>query len=996
MLDVARRFVWMQRSTRTAPRSAPGGTRRQGSPLNSSQKPNTTQPRLEPAQRAQLKKKFKELDKNGDGKLTVVELREILQAGSKTRLTDREVKILFRQVDKDGNGTVDFDEFVDYLWSAKNNNTVDNIKDSDVVFEVELPLGGGNVQLGGKLGNVVTNPGFIPRLKTGWRAIAVNGEKLPAREVAQEIERLNRCWQRCEVIFEVDEQSGERMQSAMEDRIMAAQREFLEMFGCNDWADLDMEGLSDEAKSDILRDHRLPKLLVDAKGVFAALALLDIIPGSGFRERKELIDAVLADDVATVARIIGPMAPQELLVRDGDGNTPLHLAKGEACVNLLVRKCPEAQMVLNNAGRNPLNERLARLRKGLRFDLLAGTCENPGDLRDILLLCDDRNICAAMRVVSADFEGASRELPTWEQTCEALDKRPEKILPALEHLGGPNWPGLIGFHCFREAMQEGCHTSHTWSRLRTLWCTLRRLLEGCQSRDDTCLAPAKALLRASKGPCCPPIDMRLPYRKDLMTLMTELEHDSGAEVARQYDHLSGRGATWLKHDLEDDLSNSIMPNSLVKKGLQPRLRMDFQLESGTAAPSMLVPDWIQSDKPDFAQILADLASVGAVSGKPEDAVYEMLRLAGMGEDVNSDKSNEDAESIPLIRLYCAFLRGVCDMYKDTLTQSVLDALGGTVVPGRSFFSRTEVKGFPRICVKAMEALAEIKDEIKKNGLDRNAEVDFLLQRCGAFVNDINGCTVVGNSPEEMKELVAKLQEAMPVLRVKNTYRETAIAADYRDIKIWPCIETDIGHLLVEVQVILAEGYEAKKWMHLPYAFKRGDFDWHHGSGLSIQEQFFMAWRLYTGIEGSYEDDDFNVAKKFCTKAATGGHLVARAICRKEGWGKFRKDERKAMSDFEEAAEAGLPEAKTKIGVSLVNAMSNITTNMRRGAELLREAAAEGELEAIFQLGIIEGDYRAQKALLQKAANLGHQRAVRHPLIASNAQGKTKLSSLVDV
>jgi len=35
--------------------------------------------------------------------------------------------------------------------------------------------------------------------------------------------------------------------------------------------------------------------------------------------------------------------------------------------------------------------------------------------------------------------------------------------------------------------------------------------------------------------------------------------------------------------------------------------------------------------------------------------------------------------------------------------------------------------------------------------------------------------------------------------------------------------------------------------------------------------------------------DFQKARSNLVLAAKGGHIVARAICRKEGWGRFRKD-----------------------------------------------------------------------------------------------------------
>jgi len=63
----------------------------------------------------QLKAKFSQLDKNGDGKLDFNELTELLKKGN-PRMTTRDVRLLFTKVDVNGDGTVEFDEFVEYLY----------------------------------------------------------------------------------------------------------------------------------------------------------------------------------------------------------------------------------------------------------------------------------------------------------------------------------------------------------------------------------------------------------------------------------------------------------------------------------------------------------------------------------------------------------------------------------------------------------------------------------------------------------------------------------------------------------------------------------------------------------------------------------------------------------------------------------------------------------------------------------------------------------------
>eukprot|EP00747_Dinoflagellata_sp_TGD_P027135 gnl/TRDRNA2_/TRDRNA2_132407_c0_seq1.p1 gnl/TRDRNA2_/TRDRNA2_132407_c0~~gnl/TRDRNA2_/TRDRNA2_132407_c0_seq1.p1 ORF type:complete len:500 (-),score=118.75 gnl/TRDRNA2_/TRDRNA2_132407_c0_seq1:188-1687(-) len=65
----------------------------------------------------EIKAKFKELDKNGDGLLDFTELCGLLRQGNPS-MKDKEVRALFNQVDKDHNGTVEFTEFVDFLYGS--------------------------------------------------------------------------------------------------------------------------------------------------------------------------------------------------------------------------------------------------------------------------------------------------------------------------------------------------------------------------------------------------------------------------------------------------------------------------------------------------------------------------------------------------------------------------------------------------------------------------------------------------------------------------------------------------------------------------------------------------------------------------------------------------------------------------------------------------------------------------------------------------------------
>lgn len=65
------------------------------------------------AKKAELKGRFRAMDKNGDNKLDFTEFLTLMPD-----LDTRTAHRLFDKVDKSGDGCIDFDEFVDYIYSA--------------------------------------------------------------------------------------------------------------------------------------------------------------------------------------------------------------------------------------------------------------------------------------------------------------------------------------------------------------------------------------------------------------------------------------------------------------------------------------------------------------------------------------------------------------------------------------------------------------------------------------------------------------------------------------------------------------------------------------------------------------------------------------------------------------------------------------------------------------------------------------------------------------
>lgn len=74
-------------------------------------------PRLTATKRLELQRKFADVDRSGDNKLSYAEMRDLLMKGNPD-LEEAELKKLYSRVDKNGDGSVDFDEFVAYLYDA--------------------------------------------------------------------------------------------------------------------------------------------------------------------------------------------------------------------------------------------------------------------------------------------------------------------------------------------------------------------------------------------------------------------------------------------------------------------------------------------------------------------------------------------------------------------------------------------------------------------------------------------------------------------------------------------------------------------------------------------------------------------------------------------------------------------------------------------------------------------------------------------------------------
>jgi Ca2+-binding EF-hand superfamily protein len=74
-------------------------------------------PRLRAAKKLELQAQFEKMDTNGDRKLNLKEMQDLLKKGNPD-LSDEQIQKLYKAIDKNGDGSVDFEEFVDYIYQV--------------------------------------------------------------------------------------------------------------------------------------------------------------------------------------------------------------------------------------------------------------------------------------------------------------------------------------------------------------------------------------------------------------------------------------------------------------------------------------------------------------------------------------------------------------------------------------------------------------------------------------------------------------------------------------------------------------------------------------------------------------------------------------------------------------------------------------------------------------------------------------------------------------
>ncbi|EYU23702.1 hypothetical protein MIMGU_mgv1a023810mg, partial [Erythranthe guttata] len=90
---------------------------------------------LNKEQIVEIQEAFTMFDKDGDGCINIEELGIVMRSLNQNP-TEKELRDMINEVDSDGNGTIDFDEFLN-LMTAKKMQEIDEAKETFKVFDID-------------------------------------------------------------------------------------------------------------------------------------------------------------------------------------------------------------------------------------------------------------------------------------------------------------------------------------------------------------------------------------------------------------------------------------------------------------------------------------------------------------------------------------------------------------------------------------------------------------------------------------------------------------------------------------------------------------------------------------------------------------------------------------------------------------------------------------------------------------------------------------------
>uniref|UniRef100_A0A7S1SCA2 EF-hand domain-containing protein n=1 Tax=Alexandrium catenella TaxID=2925 RepID=A0A7S1SCA2_ALECA len=88
---------------------------------------------LSAEKKQKLRSRFAALNKNGDKFLDFREIGALLRKGNPD-MTDKELKLLYDDIDKNRDGKVNFDEFVEYLYPGEGLRTGEGMRGPERFF----------------------------------------------------------------------------------------------------------------------------------------------------------------------------------------------------------------------------------------------------------------------------------------------------------------------------------------------------------------------------------------------------------------------------------------------------------------------------------------------------------------------------------------------------------------------------------------------------------------------------------------------------------------------------------------------------------------------------------------------------------------------------------------------------------------------------------------------------------------------------------------------
>lgn len=642
-----------------------------------------------------------------------------------------------------------------------------------------------------------------------------------------------------------------------------------------------LEGLSALERSVLLRRPDAVQSLLGQRGGDELAVLLGLKTAHEIRQCHDLWSKLQKRLLPTVLEV----AQADLNYADPDGNTPLHLAPTPAAAACILdgvseKDRPALLETRNRRGETPVQAIVRRT---------AGT-EDSSPMQALLFervpealflaRAEGMLIKRDEKKVWLPWKDVRKVLRTsrWEDLRRGLDALAAKLKAGNPKLNVSDyaavWTELVYDHCFGSlettdapvvspggsgSVKGLAHTHDSRARLKDVWLGMKVLLEasfdtGRVGKDAQHVKEVtKGLLMATKGPLRSGFDPREPYRAELRGLVDSMRARTVQTLQEVF-----KAAKATEPDAVEQVQQFPRDalHGIDMSSAKPRLRMDSALvvQGRTVAEPLAPPPWVLGRYLDHAA-WEDLRRSGSVK-----ATTDLVNISNLGGPLVVEGMTP--ERVSFSRLHAAWLRGFCNERQADLAKQMVailglhgDALAGTMkavgdTTVRSFRTRPEAKGLPRIVEKMFEALMEEASVPQSAALlaasTPPAQADKPVQKAlrelltpACYVCDINGAELVVDSFADLAAIYKALrsqtldEHPFQVVRTKNGFSDEILQRDidtkggYRDLKLWVSVRVGATPLVTELQLHIRQFYELKEVMHLPYECSRGSFDHSH-------------------------------------------------------------------------------------------------------------------------------------------------------------------------